>query len=160
MILSCQNISKSFGTDEILNNINFHIEENEKAAVVGINGAGKSTLLKIIMNQETPDTGAVVLAKDKTIGYLAQYQDISGHKTIYEEVLDSKKDIMEMEEKLRTMEADMNHFEGDALEKLLDSYHRLNHEFEQLGGYAYRSEVSGILKGLGFSEEDFSHRMS
>ena len=160
MILSCQNISKSFGTDEILNNINFHIEENEKAAVVGINGAGKSTLLKIIMNQETPDTGAVVLAKDKTIGYLAQYQDISGHKTIYEEVLDSKKDIMEMEEKLRAMEADMNHFEGDALEKLLDSYHRLNHEFEQLGGYAYRSEVSGILKGLGFSEEDFSHRMS
>ncbi len=160
MILSCQNISKSFGTDEILNNINFHIEENEKAAVVGINGAGKSTLLKIIMNQETPDTGAVVLAKDKTIGYLAQYQDISGHKTIYEEVLDSKKDIMEMEEKLRAMEADMNHFEGDALEKLLDSYHRINHEFEQLGGYAYRSEVSGILKGLGFSEEDFSHRMS
>ena len=160
MILSCQNISKSFGTDEILNNINFHIEENEKAAVVGINGAGKSTLLKIIMNQETPDTGAVVLAKDKTIGYLAQYQDISGHKTIYEEVLDSKKDIMEMEEKLRAMEADMNHFEGDALEKLLDSYHRINREFEQLGGYAYRSEVSGILKGLGFSEEDFSHRMS
>ena len=160
MILSCQNISKSFGTDEILNNINFHIEENEKAAVVGINGAGKSTLLKIIMNQETADTGAVVLAKDKTIGYLAQYQDISGHKTIYEEVLDSKKDIMEMEEKLRAMEADMNHFEGDALEKLLDSYHRINHEFEQLGGYAYRSEVSGILKGLGFSEEDFSHRMS
>lgn len=160
MILSCQNISKSFGTDEILNNINFHIEENEKAAVVGINGAGKSTLLKIIMNQEPPDTGAVVLAKDKTIGYLAQYQDISGHKTIYEEVLDSKKDIMEMEEKLRAMEADMNHFEGDALEKLLDSYHRINHEFEQLGGYAYRSEVSGILKGLGFSEEDFSHRMS
>ncbi len=160
MILSCQNISKSFGTDEILNNINFHIEENEKAAVVGINGAGKSTLLKIIMNQEPPDTGAVVLAKDKTIGYLAQYQDISGHKTIYEEVLDSKKDIMEMEEKLRAMEADMNHFEGDALEKLLDSYHRINHEFEQIGGYAYRSEVSGILKGLGFSEEDFSHRMS
>ena len=160
MILSCQNISKSFGTDEILNNINFHIEENEKAAVVGINGAGKSTLLKIIMNQETPDTGAVVLAKDKTIGYLAQYQDISGHKTIYEEALDSKKDIMEMEEKLRAMEADMNHFEGDALEKLLDSYHRINREFEQLGGYAYRSEVSGILKGLGFSEEDFSHRMS
>ena len=160
MILSCQNISKSFGNDEILNNINFHIEENEKAAVVGINGAGKSTLLKIIMNQETADTGAVVLAKDKTIGYLAQYQDISGHKTIYEEVLDSKKDIMEMEEKLRAMEADMNHFEEDALEKLLDSYHRINHEFEQLGGYAYRSEVSGILKGLGFSEEDFSHRMS
>ena len=100
MILSCQNISKSFGTDEILKNVSFHIEENEKAAVVGINGAGKSTLLKIIMKQENPDEGEVTLAKDKTIGYLAQYQDVSGHHTIYEEVLDSKRDIIEMEERL------------------------------------------------------------
>ena len=96
MILSCQNISKSFGTDEILKNVSFHIEENEKAAVVGINGAGKSTLLKIIMKQENPDEGEVTLAKDKTIGYLAQYQDVSGHHTIYEEVLDSKRDMIEM----------------------------------------------------------------
>ena len=81
MILSCQNISKSFGTDEILKNVSFHIEENEKAAVVGIHGAGKSTLLKIIMKQENPDEGEVTLAKDKTIGYLAQYQDVSGHHT-------------------------------------------------------------------------------
>ena len=160
MILSCQNISKSFGTDEILNNINFHIEENEKAAVVGINGAGKSTLLKIIMKQENPDEGEVTLAKDKTIGYLAQYQDVSGHHTIYEEVLDSKRDIIEMEERLRDMETQMNTLSGEALEQLLDTYHKLSHEFEQVNGYAYRSEVTGILKGLGFTAEEFDKKMS
>lgn len=160
MILSCQNISKSFGTDEILKNVSFHIEENEKAAVVGINGAGKSTLLKIIMKQENPDEGEVTLAKDKTIGYLAQYQDVSGHHTIYEEVLDSKRDIIEMEERLRDMETQMNTLSGEALEQLLDTYHKLSHEFEQVNGYAYRSEVTGILKGLGFTEEEFDKKMS
>ena len=160
MILSCQNISKSFGTDEILKNVSFHIEENEKAAVVGINGAGKSTLLKIIMKQENPDEGEVTLAKDKTIGYLAQYQDVSGHHTIYEEVLDSKRDIIEMEKRLRDMETQMNTLSGEALEQLLDTYHKLSHEFEQVNGYAYRSEVTGILKGLGFTEEEFDKKMS
>ena len=160
MILSCQNISKSFGTDEILKNVSFHIEENEKAAVVGINGAGKSTLLKIIMKQENPDEGEVTLAKDKTIGYLAQYQDVSGHHTIYEEVLDSKRDMIEMEERLRDMETQMNTLSGEALEQLLDTYHKLSHEFEQVNGYAYRSEVTGILKGLGFTEEEFDKKMN
>ena len=160
MILSCQNISKSFGTDEILKNVSFHIEANEKAAIVGINGAGKSTLLKIIMQKETPDTGEVILAKDATIGYLAQYQDVSGHRTIYEEVLDAKKNIIEMEERLRGMEAQMNALTGQELETLLDGYHRLSHEFELLGGYTYRSEVTGILKGLGFSESEFDRQMS
>ena len=160
MILSCQNISKSFGTDEILNNINFHIEENEKAAVVGINGAGKSTLLKIIMKEELPDEGEVILAKDKTIGYLAQHQDVSGHHTIYEEVLDSKRELIEMESELREMETKMNELKGSELEDLLETYHKKNHAFEQLNGYAYRSEVTGILKGLGFSEEEFGKKMS
>ena len=160
MILSCQNISKSFGTDEILKNVSFHIEANEKAAIVGINGAGTSTLLKIIMQKETPDTGEVILAKDATIGYLAQYQDVSGHRTIYEEVLDAKKNIIEMEERLRGMEAQMNALTGQELEALLDGYHRLSHEFELLGGYTYRSEVTGILKGLGFSESEFDRQMS
>ena len=160
MILSCQNISKSFGTDEILKNVSFHIEANEKAAIVGINGAGKSTLLKIIMQKETPDTGEVILAKDATIGYLAQYQDVSGHRTIYEEVLDAKKNIIEMEERLRGMEAQMNALTGQELEALLDGYHRLSHEFELLGGYTYRSEVTGILKGLGFAESEFDRQMS
>ena len=160
MILSCQNISKSFGTDEILKDVNFHIEANEKAAIVGINGAGKSTLLKIIMREETADTGEVVLAKDKTIGYLAQYQDVSGQATIYEEVLNSRKDILQMEEKLRGMEEKMNHLTGAELEGLLEDYHKLSHEFELVEGYSYRSEVTGILKGLGFPEEEFSKRMS
>ena len=160
MILSCQNISKSFGTDEILKKVSFHIEANEKAAIVGINGAGKSTLLKIIMQKETPDTGEVILAKDATIGYLAQYQDVSGHRTIYEEVLDAKKNIIEMEERLRGMEAQMNALTGQELETLLDGYHRLSHEFELLGGYTYRSEVTGILKGLGFVESEFDRQMS
>ncbi len=160
MILSCQNISKSIGTDEILKNVSFHIEANEKAAIVGINGAGKSTLLKIITQKETPDTGEVILAKDATIGYLAQYQDVSGHRTIYEEVLDAKQNIIEMEERLRGMETQMNALTGQELETLLDGYHRLSHEFELLGGYTYRSEVTGILKGLGFSESEFDRQMS
>ena len=112
------------------------------------------------MKQENPDEGDVTLAKDKTIGYLAQYQDVSGHHTIYEEVLDSKRDIIEMEERLRSMEAQMNTLSGDALEQLLDTYHKLSHEFEQVNGYAYRSEVTGILKGLGFTEEEFDKKMN
>lgn len=160
MILSCQNISKSFGTDEILKDVSFHIEANEKAAIVGINGAGKSTLLKIIMQEESADTGEVVLAKDATIGYLAQYQDVSGDRTIYEEVLEARADILAMEERLRTMETQMNQLSGTELESLLDSYHRLSHEFELLGGYTYRSEVNGVLKGLGFAEEEFTKKMS
>lgn len=160
MILSCQNISKSFGTDEVLRDVNFHIEANEKAAIVGINGAGKSTLLKIIMREEQADSGEVILSKDKTIGYLAQYQDISGHRTIYEEVLESRSDILKMEERLREMEGRMNNLSGQELENLLDSYHRMSHEFDLLGGYTYRSEVTGILKGLGFLAEEFDKKMS
>ncbi len=159
MILSCQNISKSFGTDEILKDVSFHIEASEKAAIVGINGAGKSTLLKIMMGEEAADEGEVILAKDRTIGYLAQYQDISGGSTIYEEVLSSRKEILEMEEKLRDMEREMNHLAGEELEKLLEVYHKLSHEFELMGGYTCRSEVTGILKGLGFAEEEFHKTM-
>ena len=133
MILSCQSISKSFGTDEILKDVSFHIEANEKAAIVGINGAGKSTLLKIIMGEETSDAGEVILAKDKTIGYLAQYQDVSGHRTIYDEVLYARTDILEMEQKLRDMESEMNSRTGEELEKLMDIYHRQSHEFELQG---------------------------
>lgn len=160
MILSCQNVSKSFGTDEVLKDVNFHIEANEKAAIVGINGAGKSTLLKIIMQEETADSGEVIFAKEKTVGYLAQYQDISGDKTIYEEVLCAQEKLIAMESKLRDMETEMNELSGEALESLLDSYHRQSHEFELAGGYTYQSEVTGVLKGLGFSEEEFGKRMN
>lgn len=160
MILACQNISKSFGTDEILKNVSFHIEENEKAAIVGINGAGKSTLLKIIMQELSADTGETILAKNKTIGYLAQYQDVSGHRTILEEVLSAKEDLIQMEEKLREMEEQMRQLEGDDLNQLLEKYNRMHHEFELRDGYAYRSEVTGVIRGLGFLEEDFNRPVS
>ncbi len=159
MILSCQNISKSYGTEEILKKVSFHVEANEKAAIVGINGAGKSTLLKIIMGEVAPDEGEVVVAKGKSIGYLAQYQDVTGHRTIYEEVLEAKADLIETENRLRAMEEKMNHLSGAELEKHLEDYHKLSHDFELSGGYSYRSEVVGILKGLGFLEEEFGKKM-
>lgn len=159
MVLSCQNISKSFGTDEVLKDISFHLEANEKAAIVGINGAGKSTLLKIIMQKERADAGEVVLAKDATLGYLAQYQDISGERSIYEEVLSSRGEVLELEARLREQEAQMNLLAGEELERLLENYHRLSREFELLGGYTYRSEVTGILKGLGFLDEELTRKM-
>ena len=160
MILACQNISKSFGTDEIIKNASFHIEENEKAAIVGINGAGKSTLLKIIMQEIDADEGTVTVAKGKTIGYLAQHQEQDSDKTIYEEVLSVKQPVIEMEKRLRAMEDAMNGCGADEMEKLLADYNRLNHEFELQEGYAYKSEVTGVLKGLGFGEEDFDKKMS
>lgn len=160
MILACQNITKSFGIKEILKDIQFHIEEHEKAALVGINGAGKSTLLKIIMNEEAADSGQVILGKDKTIGYLAQQQEQSYQNTIYEEMLSVKQHIIELDQRIRDTEAAMKHTEGDALNALLDSYTRLNHEFEQANGYAYKSEIQGVLKGLGFTEADYDTKIS
>lgn len=159
MILACQNISKSFGTDEIIQHASFHIEANEKAAIVGINGAGKTTLLRIIMGEIPADEGEVVLAKDKTIGYLPQNPDVSGNHTIYDEVLSAKKALISMEEKIRDMESRMHEYQGQELEDFMESYNRLNHEFDMLGGYSYQSEIIGVLKGLGFSEEEFGKHM-
>lgn len=158
MILACQNISKAFGTTEIIKNASFHIEEREKAALVGINGAGKSTLLKIIIGEMRVDEGEVILSKGKTMGYLAQHQDLTGHLSIYQEVLTAKQNLIDMEERLRQMESDMNTKSGAELDELLSTYTRLSHTFELENGYAYRSEVVGVLKGLGFSESDFENR--
>ena len=156
MILSCNNISKSFGTDIIIKSCSFNIEDHEKAAIVGINGAGKSTLLKIITGEEPADTGIVTLAKDKTLGYLAQQQDLQSDRSIYDELLSVKQYILDMESELRRIEAAMNSASGDELEALMNRYTNLNHEFEMNNGYAYKSEITGVLKGLGFAEEDFS----
>ena len=156
MILSCNNISKSFGTDVIIKSCSFNIEDHEKAAIVGINGAGKSTLLKIITGEEPADTGIVTLAKDKTLGYLAQQQDLQSDRSIYDELLSVKQYILDMESELRRIEAAMNSASGDELEALMNRYTNLNHEFEMNNGYAYKSEITGVLKGLGFAEEDFS----
>ncbi len=156
MILSCNNISKSFGTDVIIKSCSFNIEDHEKAAIVGINGAGKSTLLKIITGEESADTGIVTLAKDKTLGYLAQQQDLQSDRSIYDELLSVKQYILDMESELRRIEAAMNSASGDELEALMNRYTNLSHEFEMNNGYAYKSEITGVLKGLGFAEEDFS----
>jgi ATP-binding cassette subfamily F protein 3 len=155
MILSCNHISKSFGTDVILNEVSFHIEEYEKAAIVGINGAGKSTLLKIIMGEEPADNGNVTIAKGKTIGYLAQHQNFLSNESIYHALLEIKRDILDLETKIRTLEKEMKNVEGEALEALLTQYDKATHAFEQANGYAYKSEVTGVLKGLGFTEEEF-----
>lgn len=159
MILSCQNICKSFGEKVILHDASFHIEEREKAALIGNNGAGKTTLLRIIMQELSPDSGTVVVARDKNIGYLAQYQDIHGHHTIYEELLTTKQHIIDMETRMRSIEKEMKHTTGEELEALMNTYTRLTHEFELQNGYAYRSELTGVLKGLGFGEDDFDKQI-
>lgn len=155
MILNCYNISKAFGANEILKNASFHIEEREKAALIGPNGAGKSTLLKIIMEELTPDDGEITLAKDRTIGYLAQHQELEGDNSIFDELLKAKSGILEMEQRIRHLEIDMKHLKENDLESAMDSYSRLTHEFDLQNGYAYKSEVTGVLKGLGFEESEF-----
>ena len=160
MILSCSNISKAFGTNEVIKHASFHIEDHEKAAIVGINGAGKSTLLKMIIGELAADEGEVVISKGKTLGYLSQHQDLGGERTVYEEVLEVKRPLMDMEVKIRNLEMNMKHATGDELDEMLSTYSRLNHEFELQNGYAYQSEVTGVLKGLGFTEDEFHKPVS
>ena len=155
MILNVANIAKSFGTALLFKDITFHIEENEKAALTGINGCGKSTLLKIIMGEETADSGEISFKSGSTVGYLAQHHDVFGDMTVYEYVLDARKDVLEKEEALRNLENEMKNACGEKLEAMMNTYARLNHEFELADGYAIHSETVGVIKGLGFAEEDF-----
>lgn len=159
MILSCSNIWKSFDDTSILKQVSFHLEDHEKAAVVGINGAGKSTLLKIIMGEISADEGQVTFAKDKTVGYLAQHQNINSDNTVYDELLSVKEDIIQLERRMRSLEQQMAACEGEELESLMNAYSTLSHRFETENGYAYKSEVTGVLKGLGFNEEDFTKQI-
>ena len=156
MILACHNISKSFGEQTIVHEGSFHIEEHEKAALVGINGAGKSTIMKMIMGELPLDGGNVVLAKGKTIGYLAQHQDLSHGNSIYEEVKSAKADVIALETQIRQIEEELSSLSGAALEERLNTYHRLTAAFERADGYTYKSEIAGVLKGLGFAEEEFT----
>lgn len=156
MILSCQNISKAFLEKEVLNEISFYIEDHEKAAIVGINGAGKTTLLRIIIGELQPDSGQVILAKDKTMGYLPQQAEINSENSIYDELLSVRKNLIDLENRIRSLEEEMKHCTEKNLENLMNLYSRATHDFEQQGGYLYRSELTGVLKGLGFTEEDFS----
>ena len=159
MILACQNINKAFGDRQVLKNASFHVEEYEKTAVIGINGAGKSTLLKIIMGDLPADSGQVIIAKGKTIGYLAQHQDMASSHTIFDELLTVKQGILDLEARMRQAERDMKQAGGEKLQELMDSYARMSHEFEQQNGYAWKSEITGVLKGLGFTEEEFGKQV-
>ncbi len=156
MILSCSNICKSFGENDILKQVSFHIEDHEKAEIVGINGAGKSTLLKVLIGKLAADDGVVTWAKGASIGYLAQHQDLEGAETIYDALLEVKKPVIQMEARIRSLELEMKSASGDELEAKLSEYSRLNHEFEMADGYSYQSEITGVLKGLGFTEDEFS----
>ena len=160
MILACQNIEKSFDGELLLQDVNFHIEEREKAALIGINGAGKSTLLKIIMGEIPADGGQVILAKGKTIGYLAQHQEINSQLSIYDSLLEMKQHVLDMERGMRQLEKEMKHASGEELSRIMESYSRLTQQFEQENGYAYKSEITGVLKGLGFEEKDFEKQVS
>lgn len=156
MILACHNLKKSFGEHIIVKDGSFHIEDREKAAFVGINGAGKSTILKIIMGEEPADDGNVIITKGKSIGYLAQQQNLDSNNSIYEEVKTAKSDIIALEKQIRSIEHELKELKGEALESRLDTYNRLMSEFESKNGYAYESEITGVLKGLGFTENEFS----
>ena len=158
MILACHNLNKSFGEQLIVKDGSFHIEDREKAALVGVNGAGKSTILKMIVKEESADSGEIVLTKGRTLGYLAQQQNLEGGRTVYEEVKTAKADIIEMELQIRSIEHELKSLSGEELAKRLETYNRLMSQFEALNGYAYESEIVGVLKGLGFTEEDFSKR--
>lgn len=160
MILSVSNIHKSFNEVPVLRNVSFHIEDNEKAAIVGINGAGKTTLLRIIMGELAADEGLVTFAKDKTVGYLSQHEAVSGENTIYQELLCVKQDILDMEQQMHTIELQMKTASGDLLDKLMNSYASLTNAYESANGYAYKSELVGVLKGLGFSEDEFNKSVS
>ncbi|RHR32616.1 ABC transporter ATP-binding protein [Clostridium sp. AF19-22AC] len=156
MILACHNLNKSFGDQLIVKDGSFHIEDREKAALVGVNGAGKSTILKMIVKEEPIDSGEVVLTRGKTLGYLAQQQKLESGRSIYEEVKTAKADIIAMEQQIRTIEHELKSLNGEELEKRLETYNRLMSQFEAQNGYAYESEITGVLKGLGFGEEDFN----
>ncbi len=160
MILSCQNISKAFNEETILKGVSFHIEDYEKAAIVGINGAGKTTLLRIIVGELTPDEGLITLSRGKTFGYLSQNQNVNSDNTLYDEMRGSKADVIALEEKIRETELSMKQASGHKLDELMEAYSRLTHAFELAGGYAYKSEITGVLKGLGFAETDFSKQIS
>ena len=159
MILACHNISKAFGDQVIVKSGSFHIEDREKAALIGLNGAGKSTILKMIVRELDTDGGEIILAKGKTLGYLSQHQELTTEHSIIEELRTAKADVIAMEKQIRVMEMEMKHLHGDALEERLHSYHLLTERFEQANGYAYQSELVGVLKGLGFREEEFSKRV-
>lgn len=160
MILSCNNIDKTFVDNHVIKNASFHIEDYEKAAIVGINGAGKTTLLKIITGKLPADAGSVTFAKDRSFGYLAQHQAVDSENTIFDELLTVKQEVLDLEASIRQTETNMKNASGDELDLLLRKYAAMTHRFEDINGYACKSEITGILKGLGFQENEFDKKVA
>ncbi len=160
MLLACQQISKTYFAEPVLKDVSFHLEANEKTALTGINGSGKSTLLKILAGRESYDSGSLILPKDCRIGYLPQIPEIEGNETIYEVLAGAKKHIFEMEASLRSMEEEMHHLTGSSLDTLMQSYTNLTHRYEQADGYAARSAIEGVFRGLGFADQDRNRPVS
>ena len=160
MILACRQLHKAYGIDVILEKITFHIEEREKAAIVGVNGAGKTTLFKVLTGEISADGGEFYLKKDTSLGYLAQNFEINSDKTIYDEMLSVFDKIMQTEANLREMENEMGGLSGQALADKMEEYAALQHYFEEHDGYSYQSRLKGVLKGLGFTESDWGRPMN
>lgn len=156
MIFACKDIQKSYGIDTILEKVSFNIEDREKVAIVGVNGAGKTTVFKIITGEISADNGDMFIRKDTSMGYLAQNFVIDKNITVYEEMLSVFNNIMDMEKNLRDMENKMANVSEAELPKFMEQYSRLSHDFEQLDGYSYKSRIKGVLKGLGFTEEEYN----
>ena len=155
MILACHHISKEYPENTVLRDVTFHLERGDKAALIGINGAGKTTLLRIIVGEESADEGSVSFERDCSYGYLAQNQGLSSERTVYEEVLSVKQYLIDMEARLGMYERQMDVLKGEALTETIAAYTDLLHTFERENGYAYRGEVTGVLKGLGFTQAEY-----
>ena len=160
MILNATNISKSFGSNEIIKDATFLVNEHEKVAIVGVNGAGKTTLLKILTAEESADSGSITLAKDAKLGYLRQINNVDSALSIIDELYTVIEPILNMEKRMSQMQEDMKHLTGSELEELYSSYTALTHSYELMDGYAAKSRVVGILKGLGFEEIDFDRKIN
>ena len=162
MILSCHDLSKSFHEEILFSHCSFHIEDNEKAAIVGINGCGKTTLIRMILGLEKADEGVITFAKDKTVGYLAQNQDdMEQNNTIYDELLTTKAHIIKMEQDLRLLENKLHAVTDESeLKSIMENYENLSHIFQLENGYAYQSEITGVLNGLGFTKEEYNQSIA
>ncbi len=154
MILACNHIEKKFNDETLFSDVSFHINEHECTALVGVNGTGKTTLLRIIVGELPADNGDVILAKGTSVGYLPQQQGYHSDKSIYDELWEVKKDIVALEREIRTMEETMQTASGEELNTLLERYHRIQTEFEAKDGYACKSQIMGIINGLGFVGND------
>ena len=163
IILSCNNLNKSFGVDSILENVSFTINEGDKVGIVGVNGTGKTTLFKIISGEYGYDSGDIYTSKDCEVGYLEQNTNFYSENTILEEVLEVFKPLIEMEENLRQLEIKIaeegSKSDSKILDKLMDEYSHKMELFSSNNGYGYKSEAKGVLIGLGFKDSDFDKKV-